>query len=104
MKQFRLNYAHKIFNNAYPSYLKNNFIKIYEHDNHKHNTTSSHFNCVTLKIKGIDSTFYHSVIKDWKFRHDSTKFVTDLHIFNKKVKCHLKCTSEELERCVISYK
>ena len=60
LKQLRLNYTHKIFNNAYPFCLKNNFIKIYEHDNHKHNTRSSHFNCVTPKIKGVDSTFYHT--------------------------------------------
>jgi hypothetical protein len=25
-------------------------------------------------------------------------------LFKKEVKCHLKCTSEELERCAISYK
>jgi hypothetical protein len=39
MKQLHLDHAHKIFNNANPSYLKNNFIKINEH--HKHNTKST---------------------------------------------------------------
>ena len=36
IKKVRFNHDHKIFNNARPSYLKNNFIKINEH--HKHNT------------------------------------------------------------------
>ena len=41
VKQVRLNHTHKIFNNTCPSYLKNNFIKINEHQ--KHNTRTSLF-------------------------------------------------------------
>jgi len=33
VKQLRLNHAHKIFNNACPSDLKNNSLKITEHHN-----------------------------------------------------------------------
>ena len=58
VKQVRLNYAHKIFNNAGPSYLKNHFIKIIEH--HKHNIRS----IVLAKIKRIKSTFYYNAIQD----------------------------------------
>jgi len=37
-----------MFSNTFPSYLKNNFVNIYEH--HKHTTRSSRFNYVMLKI------------------------------------------------------
>jgi hypothetical protein len=68
MKQLCSNHAHKIFNNACPSYLKNNLLKINEH--HKQNTASSRFNYLMLKIKSIESiTFYCNVIQDWNLLH-----------------------------------
>jgi len=48
-KQLRLNHTH--------TFMKNNFIKINEHQ--KHNTKSSCFNYVMPKIKGSESTFYY---------------------------------------------
>ena len=96
MKQLRLNHAHKIFNNTCPSYLKNNFVRINEH--HRYGTRSSHYNFVIPKIKGNESTsFYYNAIQDWNSLPESIKSISDHKRFKKEVKCHLKCTSEELE-------
>ena len=66
VKQFCSNHAHKIFNNAYPSYLKNISLKINEH--HKQDTASSRY--LIPKIKGIESTsFYCNAIQDWYLLH-----------------------------------
>jgi hypothetical protein len=53
LKKLSLNHARKIFNNARPSYLKNNSIKIDEH--HQHNAISSRFNYVMPKIKSSNN-------------------------------------------------
>ena len=74
VKQFCSNHAHKIFNNACPSYLKNNSLKINEH--HKQNTASSLFNYLIPKIKGIESTtFYCNAIQDWNLLHVSIESI-----------------------------
>ena len=83
--------------------FENNFTKINKY--HKHNTRSSRFNYAMLKIKVIESkTFYFNAIQDWNLLSDLIKSITDLQMFKKIVKHYLKCTSEELERCVISYR
>ena len=100
VKQLRLNHAHKIFNNNCPSYLKNNFVRINEH--HTYNTRSSPYNFVTPKIKGKESTsFYYNAIQDWNTLPEWIKSISDLQRFKKEVKCHLKSTSEELERMTL---
>ena len=59
LKQCCSNHAHNIFNNACPSYLKNNSLKINEC-----------FNYLTTEIKGIESTtFYYNAIQDWNLLH-----------------------------------
>jgi hypothetical protein len=50
------NYAHNIFNNAGPSYLKNHFIKIIEH--HKHNTRSIVLTMLHLRLKGSNQQHF----------------------------------------------
>ena len=58
-----------------------------------------HFNYVTPKINGIESTtFYDNAIQDWNLLPDSTKSITDLQMIKKEILCHLKYiyTSEEL--------
>ena len=83
--------------------FENNFTKINKY--HKHNTRSSRFNYAMPKINGIESkTFYFNAIQDWNLLSDLIKSITDLQMFKKIVKHYLKCTSEELERCVISYR
>ena len=51
VKQFCSYHGHKIFNYAYPSYLKSISLKINEH--HKQNNRSSHFNYLIPKINDI---------------------------------------------------
>jgi hypothetical protein len=91
VKQLHLNYAHKI--DTLKWFLK---IKV---KNITNTTISSRFNYVTPKIKSIYPTFYCNALQDWNLLPDSIKSITDLHMFRKEVKCHLKCTSEELQRC-----
>lgn len=52
-----LNHDGKIFKNTSTSYLKNNLIKINEHN--KHNTGLSLFSYITPKLKGIESTTFY---------------------------------------------
>ena len=71
-------------------------VPLYEH--YKHNTRSIRFNYLMPKIEDAKSTtFYNNAIQDWNLLPDSIKSITDLQMFKKEDKCHLKCTSEELE-------
>ena len=43
---------------------------------------------------------YYNAIEDWNSLPDLIKFIIDLQMCNKEVKCNLKCTSEELVCCL----
>ena len=64
VKQLRLSHVHKIFNGSGPSYLSEQFIKVF--DVLHHYTRGSTENLIVPSVNGVAATtFYYSGIKDW---------------------------------------
>ena len=89
VKQLRLGYAHKIFNDRCPSYLSEDFVKT--SDIHRHNTRGSSEIFVVPSVSGVAATtFYYSAIKDWNSLPSEVKIRNYYNSFKGEAKAYLR--------------
>ena len=99
VKQNKLNYIYKIWNDTSPVYLKEHFHRICDTELRNCTRASFHNSFVPRVYSQASNTFFYSGIKDWNFLPANIKQIESFNLFKERVKQNILLEARDSESC-----